>query len=73
MIALHNSVPCAWLGCALMGLGMSSMYGAGSGHVLQYIHVRHIHVSVIVVSDFFIDSALEYLVRELTFSEFCVL
>lgn len=49
LIALNDSIPCTWVGVAVMGLGVSSMYGAASGLVLQYFHVRHVHVSVILV------------------------
>ncbi|XP_003746209.1 sodium-dependent glucose transporter 1 [Galendromus occidentalis] len=50
LIIFNSSTMCAWVGVALMGLGASSLYGAASGLVFQYINVRHLHVSVILAA-----------------------
>ncbi|XP_018493651.1 sodium-dependent glucose transporter 1 [Galendromus occidentalis] len=50
MVAFESSALCVWLGTALLGLGISSLYGAASGYCFQYFTVRHFHVSVILVS-----------------------
>ena len=50
LIVFDSSALCAWLGVGIMGLGFSSMYGAVSGLVFQYLHIRPYHVSVILVT-----------------------
>ncbi|XP_003746210.1 sodium-dependent glucose transporter 1A [Galendromus occidentalis] len=50
LIVFCSSPPLAWVGAAVMGLGLSSMYGAVCGLVLQYFHVRHAHISVILTA-----------------------
>ena len=44
-----TSAWCTWVGVAMMGLGVSSMYGAAKALVFNYFHLRHFHISVILV------------------------
>ena len=50
MVVFNSSHACAWIGTVIMGLGVSSMYGAASGLVFQFVNVRHVHIGAILVS-----------------------
>ncbi|OQR72649.1 sodium-dependent glucose transporter 1A-like, partial [Tropilaelaps mercedesae] len=50
LIGFSGSGLCTWLGTAILGLGLSSLYGAASGHAFDYFVVRHFHLSVIMVA-----------------------
>ncbi|OQR73737.1 sodium-dependent glucose transporter 1A-like [Tropilaelaps mercedesae] len=50
LIAFSGSGLCTCIGTAIFGLGLSSLYGAASGHAFDYFVVRHFHLSAISIA-----------------------
>ncbi|XP_003746211.1 sodium-dependent glucose transporter 1 [Galendromus occidentalis] len=50
LIVWRSSEVCAWIGSGIMGLGLSSMYGAASGLVFEYVRIRHSYVGAILAA-----------------------
>ncbi|XP_003746206.1 sodium-dependent glucose transporter 1A-like [Galendromus occidentalis] len=48
LVVFGGSAACTWIGVAMMGSGVSSMYGAAKALVFNYFHLRHFHISVIL-------------------------
>ncbi|XP_003746208.1 major facilitator superfamily domain-containing protein 4A [Galendromus occidentalis] len=48
LVLFGSSAACTWIGVALMGSGVSAMYGAAKALVFKYFHLRHFHISMIL-------------------------
>ncbi|XP_018496077.1 sodium-dependent glucose transporter 1-like [Galendromus occidentalis] len=50
MILFKRSDTCVWVGSSLMGVGVSSMYGAACGLIFEYIRIRHSYVGTVLAA-----------------------